>query len=190
MYTVQEVGTPSEYNKTEQDLTVTNTRKTYAIGDYTWIDTNKDGIQDKNEPILSGVKVELFDENGKKIAETTTDENGRYLFDELESGKYKVKFTLTSEQKKRYKFTKRHSGDAEKDSNADEEGWTMDIDLNENNAFLTLDYADQTFKASEGIDPTWDAGVVLIESGKVPGTGGDKPSTGNKAPTTADGQKP
>ncbi|GGI66612.1 hypothetical protein GCM10011482_22660 [Enterococcus alcedinis] len=190
VYTVQEVGTPSEYNKTEQDLTVTNTRKTYAIGDYTWIDTNKDGIQDKNEPILSGVKVELFDEKGKKIAETTTDENGRYLFDELESGKYKVKFTLTSEQKKRYKFTKRHSGDAEKDSDADEEGWTIDIDLNENNAFLTLDYADQTFKASEGIDPTWDAGVVLIESGKVPGTGGDKPSTGNKAPTTADGQKP
>ncbi|MEG0294854.1 Cna B-type domain-containing protein [Enterococcus sp.] len=190
VYTVQEVGTPSEYNKTEQDLTVTNTRKTYAIGDYTWIDTNKDGIQDKNEPILSGVKVELFDENGKKIAETTTDENGRYLFDELESGKYKVKFTLTSEQKKRYKFTKRHSGDAEKDSNADEEGWTIDIDLNENNAFLTLDYADQMFKASEGIDPTWDAGVVLIESGKVPGTGGDKPSTGNKAPKTADGQKP
>lgn len=163
VYTVQEVGTPSEYNKVEKDLTVTNTRKTYAIGDYTWIDTDKDGIQDKNEPVLPGVKVELFDENGKKIAETTTDKNGRYIFDELESGKYKVKFTLTDEQKKLYKFTKRHSGDAAKDSNADDEGWTIDIDLNEKNAALTKDYQDQAFKASEGVDPTWDAGVILLD---------------------------
>ena len=163
VYTVQEVGTPSEYNKVEDGLTVTNTRKTYAIGDYTWIDTNKDGIQDKDEPVLPGVKVELFDEEGKKVAETTTDENGRYIFDELESGKYKVKFTLTDEQKKRYKFTGQNTGTTTDDSDADNEGWTIDIDLNEKSAALTKEYQDQAFKATEGIDPTWDAGVVLLD---------------------------
>src|SRR5699024_924627 len=116
-----------------------------------------------NEEPLADVKVELYDKDGKKIAETTTDENGRYIFDELVSGDYKVKFTLTDEQAKKYKFTKQHAGDnVAVDSNADENGWTIDISLNENNKQLTKDYEDQTFKASEGIDPTWDAGVIEL----------------------------
>src|SRR5699024_2784454 len=87
VYTVKEVGTPSEYNKTEEGLIVTNTRKTYAIGDYTWINSNKDGIQDEDEDILAGVIVELFDKDGNPILDkdgkpvtTTTDEDGRYIF--------------------------------------------------------------------------------------------------------------
>ncbi|HZJ86971.1 MAG TPA: Cna B-type domain-containing protein, partial [Erysipelothrix sp.] len=138
--------------------------KTYAIGDYTWIDTNKDGKQDNDEEVLAGVIVELYDETGTiKLAETTTDENGKYIFDELEEGNYKVKFTLTKEQAKIYEFTTQDAGsDDTVDSDADvTSGWTEVIKLNDNNKYLTKDYKDQPFKATEGIDPTWDAGVIL-----------------------------
>lgn len=152
------------YRSTVDDFDITNTLKTYAIGDYVWVDRNKDGIQDDNEEPLEGVKVELYDENGDKVGETTTDENGRYLFDELPAGKYKVKFTLTDEQAKKYQFTKQHAGDdSAVDSDADEKGWTTEITLDDSNEQLTKDYADQDVKATEGIDPTWDAGVVEIE---------------------------
>ncbi|MEJ8777092.1 Cna B-type domain-containing protein [Pseudogracilibacillus sp. ICA-222130] len=153
----------TEYHSEVSGFNITNTQKTYAIGDYTWIDRNKDGIQDDNEEPLEGVTVELFDEDGEKIGETKTDENGRYIFDELPAGKYKVKFTLTEDQAKKYKFTKQNSGDNTiNDSDANENGWTTDITLNEKNEQLTKAYEDQTVKASEGIDPTWDAGVIEL----------------------------
>src|SRR5699024_6987782 len=93
-YEVQEKDV-AEYNSVVNGFDITNTQKTYAIGDYVWVDRNKDGIQDDNEEPLEDVVVELFDEKGEKIDETSTDENGRYMFDNLPAGKYKVKFTLT-----------------------------------------------------------------------------------------------
>src|SRR5699024_3963460 len=48
-----------------------------------------------------------------------------------------------------------------KDSDADPEtGWTKVIELNDENEHLTKDYTAQDFKATEGIDPSWDAGVI------------------------------
>src|SRR5699024_3651316 len=140
------------------------------IGDYTWIDSNKDGIQDEDEDILAGVIVELFDKDGNPILDkdgkpvtTTTDEDGRYIFDELEAGDYKVKFTLTPEQAEIYEFTTKDSSanDAEDSDAIPETGWTVDFTLDENNKALvdSKDYTDQKFQATEGIDPTWDAGV-------------------------------
>ena len=185
---------------------ITNTRKTYAIGDYTWIDENLDGLQDPDEAILAGVKVELYDKEGNKVAETTTNENGRYMFDELEAGDYQLKFTLTPEQAEKYKFTKQNAGEnVGLDSDVDENGWTVMIQLNENNASLTKDYTDQTVKATEGIDSTWDAGVVLSRlpqtggeeepkpDGKLPNTGGGSTTTtkpGTKLPQTGDQSNP
>src|SRR5699024_1663351 len=131
------------------------------IGDYVWIDSNKDGLRDENEEILEGVKVELIDEEGNVIDETKTNDEGLYIFDELVAGDYQVKFTLTEEQAEKYKFTKQNAGeDTTVDSDADANGYTTQFTLDENNGHLTTDYKDQDFKASEGIDPTWDAGVI------------------------------
>src|SRR5690625_2663551 len=166
-YTVEEVAVEgyrvSVTGDAKEGFTITNTQKTYAVGDYTWIDSNKDGIQDEDEEVLPGVKVELFDEDGNKLAETETDENGFYIFDELPAGKYKVKFTLTEEQAKKYEFTKQNAGDdSTVDSDADPEtGWTIEFTLDDENEYLTKDYTNQGFKATEGIDPTWDAGVIV-----------------------------
>ena len=165
-YTVEEVAVEgyraSVTGDAKEGFIITNTQKTYAVGDYTWIDSNKDGIQDDDEEVLPGVKVELFDEDGNKLAETETDENGFYIFDELPAGKYKIKFTLTEEQAKKYEFTKQNAGDdSTVDSDADENGWTIEFTLDDENEYLTKDYTNQAFKATEGIDPTWDAGVIV-----------------------------
>lgn len=75
-----------------------------AVGNYTWVDSDSDGMQDVGEPPLAGVKVELFDANGNPavdangllVAAQTTDANGKYLFDNLAPGNYRIKFTSPS----------------------------------------------------------------------------------------------
>lgn len=136
--------------------------KTYAIGDIVWVDTNRDGIQGETE-VLEGVTVTLLNDKGDVITSTKTDKNGRYIFDVLPAGDYQVKFELTKEQAAKYKFTSVNSGkDAKADSDADlGTGLTKVFKLDDNSAGLTTDYKDQTFEANQGIDPTWDAGVVL-----------------------------
>ncbi|WP_244050131.1 SdrD B-like domain-containing protein, partial [Staphylococcus argenteus] len=64
----------------------------YSLGDYVWYDSNKDGKQDPTEKGIKGVKVTLQNEKGEVIGTTETDENGKYRFDNLDSGKYKVIF--------------------------------------------------------------------------------------------------
>ncbi|HDD0375786.1 TPA: fibrinogen-binding adhesin SdrG C-terminal domain-containing protein, partial [Staphylococcus aureus] len=64
----------------------------YSIGDYVWLDSNKDGVQDEEENGISGVTVTLKDKNGKTLQTTQTDGKGKYRFDNLDSGDYKVVF--------------------------------------------------------------------------------------------------
>ncbi len=45
---------------------------------------------DDNEPLLEGVTIYLLDSSGSRIASTTTDSNGEYLFSDLEPGVYGV----------------------------------------------------------------------------------------------------
>ncbi len=52
-------------------------KPTYNLGDYVWEDTNKNGVQDKDEKGISGVTVTLKDENDKVLKTVTTDENGK-----------------------------------------------------------------------------------------------------------------
>ncbi|MGE3619490.1 MAG: SdrD B-like domain-containing protein [Acidimicrobiia bacterium] len=135
--------------------------KTYAIGDIVWIDSDNDGIQDPGEEPLPGVKVELL-QDGATIASTTTDSNGRYVFDDLPAGTYQVRFTLTDEQKAKYEFTTRDAGSDTQDSDANpSDGLTRTIVLDDSNTALTGEYEYRQISATQGIDPTWDAGVVV-----------------------------
>lgn len=56
-----------------------------------WHDLNNDGIRDAHEPRIGGVLVQLFDDQGAKIAETRTDAEGCYEFTNLPKGTYTVK---------------------------------------------------------------------------------------------------
>lgn len=140
--------------------------RTYAVGDYVWIDANADGVQDEDEEPLEGVTVVLYDGEGNELDRTTTDEFGRYIFDELPAGEYQVQFILTDEQAELYEFTSYTSGgQSGLDSNAGERGYSAVFTLGPDNAFLVTDgeYEFASVRATEGIDPTWDAGVVLLE---------------------------
>lgn len=138
----------------------------YAVGDFVWIDANRDGLQDAGEQVLAGVTVDLLNDEGGVVATTTTDAAGRYLFDNLPAGTYQVRFTLTPEQAARYTFTKEGAGTTDADDSdavvqaGGATGLTRKFVLDGSNAALTTSY-DRTVLASEGIDPTWDAGVVL-----------------------------
>ncbi|NJP07741.1 MAG: hypothetical protein HC837_20050, partial [Chloroflexaceae bacterium] len=64
-----------------------------SIGDYVWIDVNKNGIQDGSEPGFAGVVVRLYDaDTNTSIKTELTDVNGAYLFDDLPPGNYFVEF--------------------------------------------------------------------------------------------------
>ena len=64
-----------------------------SLGDYVFIDSNKNGAQNTGEPGIPGVKVYLYDQTGTaKLDSTVTDSGGKYLFDSLTDGSYVVQF--------------------------------------------------------------------------------------------------
>ncbi len=54
------------------------------------MDGNGDCLRDNGEPPLEGVTIELRDAGGRRIAQTTTDANGRYRFENLAPGRYQI----------------------------------------------------------------------------------------------------
>ncbi|WP_210219511.1 IPTL-CTERM sorting domain-containing protein [Thiothrix unzii] len=59
------------------------------IGDYVWLDSNRNGIQDEGETPLANVSVTLLNEDGGFVAATTTDAQGKYQF-AVPEGKYSI----------------------------------------------------------------------------------------------------
>lgn len=137
-----------------------------AIGKYVWIDTNGNGIQDDGDTGLNGVTVELYNGSSTKLASTVTRSvyysavtnsvydpsvsgsvynpgvtdyvyrSGYYLFDNLDAGKYVVKFILPDG----YKFTLKNAGDDRvRDSDARPDGTTDVINLGQDERNLTID---------------------------------------------------
>ncbi|HAR6677110.1 TPA: YSIRK-type signal peptide-containing protein, partial [Staphylococcus aureus] len=155
-------------------------KPTYNLGDYVWEDTNKNGVQDKDEKGISGVTVTLKDENDKVLKTVTTDENGKYQFTDLNNGTYKVEFETPSG----YTPTSVTSGnDTEKDSNGltttgvikDADNMTLDSGYYKTPKYSLGDYVwydsnkdgkqDSTEKGIKDVKVT-----LLNEKGEVIGT--------------------
>ncbi|MFL5329228.1 MAG: SdrD B-like domain-containing protein [Gemmataceae bacterium] len=64
------------------------------LGDFVWLDTDCDGIQDAGEAGVSGITVKLLNGTGTFITSTTTNGSGAYSFDNLDAGNYIVEFVL------------------------------------------------------------------------------------------------
>ncbi|MBA8779857.1 carboxypeptidase regulatory-like domain-containing protein, partial [Staphylococcus schleiferi subsp. coagulans] len=103
---------------------------TYKVGDKVWHDTNKDGIQNVNEPGISGVTVTLKQPDGTLIT-TKTDNDGNYIFKDLPNGKYEISF----ETPEGYEATAEKAGD---DRRLDSDGKTVTVEVN-NADDLTID---------------------------------------------------
>lgn len=68
-----------------------------SIGDTVWLDENANGLQDTKEPGIANIQVLLYrvtSGNLQFVAETKTDEAGRYRFDNVVPGKYQLAFAM------------------------------------------------------------------------------------------------
>ncbi len=74
------------------DMGIISTSKA-ALGDYVWLDTNNNGIQDATEKGAPGVTVTLYNSSNVAVASTVTDANGFYMFNNLNPGSYFVGFS-------------------------------------------------------------------------------------------------
>ena len=115
--------------------------KPASVGDYTWMDVNRDGIQDADEPALPGVTVTLTradgsavtDASGNPVAAVTTDANGKYKFENLLPGDYKVSFQAPAG----YEATTSEAGD---DRAADSNGASASVTLVQGQTDDTIDF--------------------------------------------------
>jgi uncharacterized repeat protein (TIGR01451 family) len=65
-----------------------------ALGDYVWLDANRNGLQDDGETPVSGQTVTLYQVGtATPFSTTTTDAQGLYLFDDLPLGSYFIEIT-------------------------------------------------------------------------------------------------
>jgi hypothetical protein len=115
-----------------------------AVGNYVWMDSNADGIQDPDESGMGEVTVNLYDCDENMLESAMTDEDGHYTFDGLEAGEYMLGFELPDG----YMFSPQDQGDDDEvDSDADPEtGMTICFELGE-----------------ESEDVSWDAGLYMAE---------------------------
>lgn len=62
-----------------------------AISGFVFVDDSNDGIRDPDEAPIAGVTITLLDlSNGQQVAQTTTDAEGRYEFDSIIPGDYRI----------------------------------------------------------------------------------------------------
>ena len=115
--------------------------KPASLGDYTWMDVNRDGIQDADEPALPGVTVTLTYEDGSAVTDAsgnvvtakTSDANGKYSFENLLPGGYKVSFQAPAG----YEAT---TSDAGTDRALDSNGATASVTLAQDQTDDTIDF--------------------------------------------------
>jgi hypothetical protein len=113
-----------------------------SLGDLVWFDEDQDGVQDAGEAGVAGVVVRLYDAAGNLVAETVTDANGNYLFQNLVAGVYFVQFVPPPN----YTVTGQNLGGIGEDSDGDA---------------VTGITVPTTLEAGEN-DLTWDLGIHLV----------------------------
>jgi protocatechuate 3,4-dioxygenase beta subunit len=126
-------------NNPDADAGIITTRA--ALGNYVWLDTNGDGIQDASEKGVSGVTVILYAADGVTVvASTITDADGKYFFGNLIPGDYVVGFSTIPSN---LVFTQQNTpGDNQNNTNSDANpvtGLTGVITLVAGETDLTID---------------------------------------------------
>ncbi len=147
---------PGEVNTTVDCGLFNQTLPTASLGNHVWFDRDVDGLQEANENGVAGVTVRLYDNANTLLATTITNNDGYYIFNNLNAGNYYVNF---SNLPVGYKLTETTVG-------ADN---TIDSDpqvANGNTALIALANNEQNL--------TIDAGIVANDNRITKGSIGDK----------------
>jgi len=127
-----------------------------SVGDYVWIDADKDGVQDAEETPLGGIEVNLLSADGETvISTTTTDANGYYVFTDLPGGTdFIIEFPKTVDVNgSDFPLTQQNAGDDDAaDSDADPTTGRVEI--------TTPVSGSNSAEPGEADDPTIDAGFI------------------------------
>ena len=115
--------------------------KPASVGDYVWFDANKDGLQDSDEPALPGITATIVDASGNPVVDAsghpvsavTTGADGKYKFENLLPGDYKVSFQAPAG----YEATTSGAGD---DRGTDSNGTESAVSLAQGQDDMTVDY--------------------------------------------------
>lgn len=142
------------------------TQADVILGNRVWHDRNRNGIQDPREEGIGGICVNLLDESGKALQQTTTNSNGYYGF-RVETGRYAIEF----EKPDWLEFTKQNIGDEGGDSDTDPASGRIDpIEITGS----SLVFWDAGLVTSSEITPTPDPSLELpaaevgpIRSGRI-----------------------
>lgn len=126
-------------NNVDADAGLVTTRA--ALGNYVWIDSDADGVQDATEAGVPGVTVILYASDGTTVlASTITDANGKYYFGNLTPGDFVVGFSTIPSN---LTFTQQNTpGDNQDNTNSDANpvtGKTSVITLSAGETDLTID---------------------------------------------------
>jgi gliding motility-associated-like protein len=112
-----------------------------VIGDFVWLDCNKNGVQDAGEIGIKGATVTLsgtaFD-NSSVSTTTTTSTGGQYQFTGVKPGKYILTFSSPSGITG-LSFTQKDASSDALDSDADASGKTPEFNFASNQVLTDLD---------------------------------------------------
>ena len=108
---------------------------TYSISGISWNDINGDGNRQNDENLISGLQVMLVDmaDSGNVKASTTTN-NGRYTFSNIEQGNYIVVFRYNTET---YSITQYKASGVPESSNSDATAQTITLNGDRVNVGVT-----------------------------------------------------
>ena len=109
-----------------------------SIGDFVFEDRNRNGLQDDNEPGVPQIPIELFNSDDQLVGQTFSNNDGLYLFDNLEPDEYYIKVNLDDH----FEFSPPLAGPQGEDSNINNENGegtsnTFKLDFDQSN--LTID---------------------------------------------------
>ena len=94
-----------------------NREGTYSISGKAWLDSNKNGIRENYEKGIPSFEVKLLDaENGQTVSSSVTNDEGDYIFNNIEKGNYITIFMYNSSK---YSITGYHKDGISDSENSD-----------------------------------------------------------------------
>ena len=110
------------------------------IGDFVWLDLDRDGLQDAGEPGIAGVIVTLYNSANQPIGSAVTDGNGFYQISNVAPGTgYYIKFTNQPDPAAPWTLQNVGGAGANDNSKVDATGQTAPFNITEGQVISNVD---------------------------------------------------